>query len=271
MGLISEESMFRRALGPVTITLQKSGFGLPPRIIGVEPQTEFARNQILDTQSWKDWIGYLQNDLIVGCKQLELSLSEKHVQRAVDALTAGPITVGQFSLMMTDCGQRIIDELEDKISLQIDARHSQFFGNEKAFGDAVFNAFPSANDDIAEASTCLALDRGTACVMHLSRVVEVGLRAIADRLSLPQRNDWGKHLEDIEKELTKKYRVSSSRSPEEQFLSEAAIQIGHIKVAWRNPSMHIDRSYSLERAEQVFVAIRAFMQHLASELHEPTL
>ena len=104
--------------------------------------------------------------------------------------------------------------------------------------------------------------------MHLSRVVEVGLRAIADRLELPRRNDWGKHLEDIERELTKKYKAVGARTPEAQFLSEAASQIGHIKTAWRNPSMHVDRSYSPDRAEQILLAIRSFMQHLATQLHE---
>ena len=48
----------------------------------------------------------------------------------------------------------------------------------------VFNAFPSANNDILEASNCLALERGTATVMHLMRVAEVGLKALASALGV---------------------------------------------------------------------------------------
>jgi hypothetical protein len=189
----------------------------------------------------------------------------------LDLLNFGPVTLGRFAGMVMELAQRLVDELESKVTLQINMRHSDLYGKAEAFGDAVFTAFPSANDDIAEAGTCLALDRGTACVMHLSRVVEVGLKAIAEKLGLPNRNDWGKHLEDIERELTKRYKASAIRSTEEQFLSEAAVQIGHIKVAWRNPAMHVDKTYSPQRAEQIFSAIRSFMQHLATELHDPKL
>ncbi|HST51346.1 MAG TPA: hypothetical protein VLJ61_04985 [Pyrinomonadaceae bacterium] len=45
------------------------------------------------------------------------------------------------------------------------------------FGQKVADRFPSASYDIAEASKCFALERNTACVMHLMRAAEVGLKA----------------------------------------------------------------------------------------------
>jgi hypothetical protein len=63
----------------------------------------------------------------------------------------------------------------------------KYFENPKLFGDAVFSSFPSATDDIAEAGTCLALERSTACVMHSMRATEVALRALVrvhDKVSL---------------------------------------------------------------------------------------
>ena len=61
------------------------------------------------------------------------------------------------------------------------------------FGQTVGTNFPSADFDIGEAGRCLALSRATACVMHLGRVVECGLKVLASELKLPLRNDWGKH------------------------------------------------------------------------------
>jgi hypothetical protein len=58
-------------------------------------------------------------------------------------------------------------------------------GKEKAkyhnatFGPVVEMAFPSASDEIKEASTCYALGRSTAAVFHLMRAAERGLRALA--------------------------------------------------------------------------------------------
>ena len=82
---------------------------------------------------------------------------------------------------------------------------------------------------------------------------------------MPRRNDWGKHLDDIERELARRYKTSGAGSEDELFYSEAALQIAHIKTAWRNPAMHVDKSYSIERAKEVFIAIRSFMRHLASK------
>lgn len=44
------------------------------------------------------------------------------------------------------------------------------------FGEVVYNVFPDARRDIAAAGRCYALDEWTACVMHLMRALEFGLR-----------------------------------------------------------------------------------------------
>ncbi len=164
--------------------------------------------------------------------------------------------------------KRIDDELSEREFFALESKFTEYFQKIKLFGEQVFNSFPSANDDIYEAGTCLALARATACVMHLMRAVEVSLTVLTKELGLPQRHDWGKHLTDIENELTKRYKASGSRTPDETFFAEAAAQIGHIKTAWRNPTMHVDRSYTEERAEEIFVAVRSLLRHLAGKLHE---
>lgn len=44
-----------------------------------------------------------------------------------------------------------------------------------------------------------------------------------------------------------------------------------IKQAWRNPSMHIERRFPKEEAEEIFAAVRTLMQHLAKGLPNPSL
>jgi hypothetical protein len=41
-----------------------------------------------------------------------------------------------------------------------------------------------------------------------------------------------------------------------------------VKQAWRNPTMHIDRKYSVEEAEQILNAAKIFMQRLAAHFTE---
>jgi hypothetical protein len=159
-------------------------------------------------------------------------------------------------------------ELLEQVFFSPDVRYKQYFEDERLFGDRVFQAFPSAANDIFEAGTCLALERGTACVMHLMRVMESGLKALAAHLAVPHQNDWGAYLGKIQAELEKRYKTSGVRSAGEQFFSEAALGFDRVRRAWRNPTMHVDNSYSPERARDILEAVKSFMSHLATQIHE---
>jgi hypothetical protein len=147
-------------------------------------------------------------------------------------------------------------------------KYAQYFENPKLFGNEVFNAFPSANDDITEAGTCLALERATACVMHLMRATEVALKAIAASIGVGQQGDWGAYIRETYKELEKQVRAAGARTADHQFYAEAAAQIDNVKRAWRNPSMHVDKSYSQPRAEEILLATKSLMSHLAARISE---
>jgi hypothetical protein len=65
--------------------------------------------------------------------------------------------------------KRIIAYVRDAIAmglnrrkfLETEPRYAEYFENPKLFGDQVFTSFASANDDITEAGTCLALECST--------------------------------------------------------------------------------------------------------------
>ena len=42
-----------------------------------------------------------------------------------------------------------------------------------------------------------------------------------------------------------------------------------VKIAWRNPTMHIARKYTPDEAEEIFRGTRTFMKHLAAYLSRP--
>jgi hypothetical protein len=70
---------------------------------------------------------------------------------------------------------KYIDELRERFEHELDGKAIYFFGGDTSlldggnapFGDHVANHFPSAQYDAEEAGKCLALQRSTACVMHL--------------------------------------------------------------------------------------------------------
>lgn len=143
-----------------------------------------------------------------------------------------------------------------------------FKAGDYPFGKEVFENFGSANEDISEAAKCLALQRGTACVMHLNRALEVALIALGSALKIGKQNDWGSWLRKIKEELEARFKAAGARTLDEQFYSEAAFEFEALKRAWRNPSMHVDRTYSPERANEIFNSVRSFMRHLATRISE---
>jgi hypothetical protein len=79
---------------------------------------------------------------------------------------------------------RIIDELSHVQLWQLTREETRFLKVDP-FGKEIPTQFPTARDDIEEAGKCLAFGRGTACVFHLMRIMEVGLRALGQSLSDP--------------------------------------------------------------------------------------
>jgi hypothetical protein len=78
------------------------------------------------------------------------------------------------------------------------------------------------------------------------------------------RNSWDAHLKDIERKLQKKYGSAGPRTPTEKFYSEVAAQFGNMKVAWRNPTMHIEASYDDTEGRYLLTTVEKFMMHLAN-------
>lgn len=164
---------------------------------------------------------------------------------------------------------RIPDEAKNATMFVLDPRFSKLVKQENHFGDKVFERFVECNDDIAEAAACIAVERGTACVMHLMRVLESGLKALAQELGIGEQKDWGSYLREIEKELKARIAQTKARSAKEQFYSEATTSIDAMKRAWRNPTMHPDKSYGVDRAYEIFESVKSFMNLLAAELPAP--
>jgi hypothetical protein len=104
--------------------------------------------------------------------------------------------------------------------------------------------------------------------MHLMRVVEVGLKSLAGAVGVANQGDWGSYLREIDKALEAKMKAAGKRSADEQFYAEARAMMDSVRLAWRNNTMHVETSYSPERAEEIFGAVRSLMRHLATRLSD---
>ena len=163
------------------------------------------------------------------------------------------------------------NELSGELIFRIASDKNRYFEKENLFGSEVASAFPSAIDNIRNAGTCYAVEQWDACVFHLMRVLELGIRVLAKKFSIPfQNTTWHTIIQQIE---TSVRGMNSSFGPnwkeQQKFCSEAASQFMFLKDAWRNHIMHLSDVYDEGKALSVFRHVHELMQTLAKGgLHE---
>jgi hypothetical protein len=133
-------------------------------------------------------------------------------------------------------------------------------------------AFRSAEKDIQDAVDCYATDHETACVFHLMRVLEHGMKALALALNLTfDIQQWNTIIAQIEAEI-RDIGLSWPASPRKadwlQFYSEAARHFFFLKDAWRNHVSHNRATYDETSAKEAMEHVRGFMNHLSTRLSE---
>jgi hypothetical protein len=220
------------------------------------------------------------------CKPLDLTYSIRQIARIENSLQRGGYTLPNVCQMLIALRERVDDELAARIFFSVETHDLYLFRvteipgrmelklPRELFGDEVVGSFPSSLRDIEDASKTLAYGQGTACVFHLMRVLECGLRALAvslndSRINPKTNPSWENILSKCDEELQKPLAKRSAEwKTDEPFFSSATANLRAVKDAWRNPTMHVEIFYDPEMAKDVWHSSRAFMRHLATKLRE---
>lgn len=193
--------------------------------------------------------------------------SVKSADRILALLNNPSSTFQMYERALYDLQIHVREEAEEINLWRIE--YPQFFVKD---GLGLKNKFRPAHKDAEEAGKCLAFDRNVAAVFHLMRVMEVGLRQLSETLKDPNLDpshnpSWDAILKKCDAELLKPYdKRSDEWRTDNVFLSTATANLRAVKDAWRNTTLHVDRTYDGEEAREVWNAVRAFMRHLANKL-----
>jgi hypothetical protein len=176
--------------------------------------------------------------------------------------------------------------LSDAIKGELQFRRFAYVPTEKAqlhdkyrhTWNAVLTAFPETEPDVRDAIDAYALGLNTACVFHLMRVAEKGLRRLAAKVKVKlthkgkpvalQFSDWNKVITGISNIIvaarTKPH--GPKRQAQLQFHSDAADHCLYMKEIWRNEVSHTGREYNGSEALGVINRVRDFMELLVKNL-----
>jgi len=187
------------------------------------------------------------------------------------ALTTQPLDGKTIRRAADHLYENLLHELRDSYFLVLSEQEAAWFTNQQPFGEEVAKAFPSAKYDVAEATNCLALGRGTACVFHLARVVESAIRQIAEELNfqIPVNPNWENVIAPFRAELSKPPKDRSVEwNADAAFFASISERVMAIRDAWRNKAVHVEGKYTPDQAEEIWESVRTFMRLMATKLQD---
>ena len=141
------------------------------------------------------------------------------------------------------------------------------------WGQEVAEKFGSIAYEIVEAGKCLALNRSTASGFHSIRALEAGLRAVARCLDVPDptkgaERNWHNALGKIKSKIDARWPSSTRIRGDGAFFERIHGALEAMQNPYRNATMHFDRIFTEEEAEETFVMIKGLMATIASRIDE---
>jgi hypothetical protein len=194
-------------------------------------------------------------------EKLALKTSVKAARQVRDAIEGGDATIHQIAPALKQLQNCIQWEMESVLFFHVPSNQAEFYAQAELFGVEVNTKFPSIQFDMIEAGNCFAMGRGTACVFHLMRIMEVGVQQFGAKLGVTLVNE--KNWQNILDEINKAIKALPTKAPGSVEMSQASANLYSVKLAWRNEVMHPNDTYTLEEAENLIRQVRIFMGQLA--------
>lgn len=208
--------------------------------------------------------------------QVAMIAADAEAKRAVEMVSRHTkeferkVTKSEFMWFVHSFMPVLTSEMDEKTFLLL--TDASDYEKPAPFGQSAYDAFPSAQYDVSEASNCFALERYSASVHHSMSALEPGLKVLAVDVGAAVNDGmWKGVLDRIESKiesLKKTLPRGAARNDRLQFLSAAAKEFFYFKDGWRNYIAHAKAQYDREQALGAMNHVGAFMRHLATKLHE---
>jgi hypothetical protein len=191
-------------------------------------------------------------------------------------VNAGHMTFGELLNQLRELRGDIDRELRFRRFAIVPLSRTQIYDDRTRAWEKIWEAFPEGKDDAIGAVDCYAIGLSTACVFHLMRVAEYGLRGLARnlhvRLPRNRRLEWAQ-WQDILKEMNTKAdaianeRAGPRRDAKLEFYRGAIGEFYGFKDAYRNHVMHTRGSYDEFQSASALAHVQDFMKRLSARIN----
>jgi hypothetical protein len=208
--------------------------------------------------------------MMIHAKELNLPVTQNFVMEAAGTIGAKPVTGRAAAAIAGGIAQCFRAEIQSRSFFCLLQGNDSYWpfdesgARKSIFGAEIQDRFTEAVFDMDEACMCAATGRYTACVFHLMRLMECALKLLGSSVGIPYAPSWESYLNQIKRLIERDHKLKSSDwISAEPFYKEVLGDLQAIKIAWRNPTMHIVRSYGPDEAEQIIKAVNTFTERIA--------
>jgi hypothetical protein len=221
------------------------------------------RNALPLQKEIEDLVQLVEIDIVSESEKLGLRSVVQQLKRISQYSGSSPGASEKLQEFYRELYRRIEDELETNVFLGVPfGKASYYEQKEPLFGPDVIAKFSARiSEDVSEAGKCFALNRYTATVFHLMRVMEAALQAFGTKLgiALTANKYWQNILDEVDKAI----KSMDHKLPLTKSYAGIAAHLYAVKVAWRNEVMHPKETYTEEEAGDIIRNVKAFMVNLA--------
>ncbi len=133
------------------------------------------------------------------------------VSKAMAAEYASIASNAYDNAIMAPKIEAIMEAIEGELRtiklFRVRTEYIRFVTERPLFHTSVYDKFPTAIRDIEDGGKSLGYELGTACVFHMMRVMEVGLKALGNALGIPYAPTWESYLRQIEAKITAQHKT----------------------------------------------------------------
>src|SRR6266581_3231978 len=207
----------------------------------------------------------LLDDIHAGCYAIGLTLSVNQVNTIIQAINSGKCKPAQLQALLQELHRRIFEELSAEVFNYIPRYKAEYADHMRFNRKGILEFGWTTVSEFQHAGLCYAVGENTACVFHLLRIVDAGIKSAVQRLIGKDFGDgnWNNLKTKIETEMNKKYGEKSlGWKQSEPFYASVLTDITAIGKL-RNRAIHdYKATYSEDEAKHLLAITEGFVRHL---------
>ena len=215
--------------------------------------------------------------IVYDCRNFQMPMSLYRISRLV-TIMRGNCFYSQMDSELGELFSAVEADARDEYFAHYDKIKSRHIRTSDDQWAGIFECFPSSKHEIVSGLDCFGLGHNEACVFHMARAAEIGLRIIGQSLGVLALKGgtpiewatWGQVLKEVDDRVGAiRHRQNGPQKDEAlQFYNLVLGDLRAIQSLYRDPTMHLRDDYSDGEADGAIFRVHSLLAMLATRLDE---